>query len=292
MIQFTVPPSQTIPVTLRTWVRNNGISLTQWRKIKASGTILLNNQPAFPYTMVKSGDQICLSVISETGIMPTDIPLSIAYEDEHLLVIDKQAGLLIHPAKDNHTMSLANAVIYYYRKNNSDFGFHPVLRLDRNTSGLVLIAKQPYIQHMLSNKPLIITKRYLAVVAGCPLPQEGLIDAPIARHPNSIIQRIVDTSGQEARTRYRTIICFQEASLLEIELLTGRTHQIRVHLSHSGHPLLGDDLYGGSVSLITRQALHAHHLSFTHPISQKTIAISSPLPEDLQTLLYKLGNKY
>lgn len=288
---FTVPASQETPVLIRSFLRAQGLSLTQWRKAKTAGSILVNGQPATPSTFVSAGDQISIVRQVSTHVVPTDIPVSIIYEDEYILIADKPAGMLIHPTTDNLTHSLANAVMSYYVRNNWKLGFHPVLRLDRNTSGLVLIAKQPYIQHLLSKRPDMISKHYLALVSGCPKAEEGLIDAPIARHPNSIIERIIDCSGQKALTKYRVLHTYQTASMVEAELITGRTHQIRVHFSYIGHPLLGDDLYGGPTDLINRQALHAAELTLTHPVSLLTMHFSSPLPADLQHIIQFLANK-
>lgn len=290
MMIFTVPACQEAPVLLRNFLRSQGLSLTQWRKAKTAGALFVNNQPAAPSMLVIAGDQISITLPVETSIVPLDIPLSIIYEDDHLLIVDKPAGLLIHPTTDRLSKSLANAVMNYYVKSRQHLGFHPVLRLDKNTSGLVLIAKQPYIQHLLSKRADIINKRYLALISGCPQPNEGLIDAPIARHPNSIIERVVASSGQRALTKYRILQSYQNASLAEIELFTGRTHQIRVHFSYIGHPLLGDDLYGGPTALINRQALHAAVLCFEHPISGLTVEVSSPLPADLKNVILSLGD--
>lgn len=289
MMNFTVPDLQTSPLLLRNFLRSQGVSLTQWRKAKTGGTIYVNGQPATPSTFLKAGDQITIASSTENHIIPTNIPLSIMYEDDYILIVDKPAGLLIHPTKDNLANSLANAVTYYYISTNRELGFHPILRLDRNTSGLVLIAKQPYIQHLLTNRKETISKRYLALVSGRPASAEMTIDAPIARHPDSIIERMVASNGQKALTKYRVLQSYLTASLVDIELLTGRTHQIRVHFAHLGHPLLGDDLYGGPTELISRQALHAAELTFTHPVSHLAMHVSSPLPADLQAVLHVLA---
>lgn len=288
---FTVPVCQETPVLLRHFLRSQGLSLTQWRKAKTAGVLLVNNRPAAPSTLVIAGDKISIILPVETSIVPMDIPLSIVYEDAHVLIVDKPAGLLIHPTTDRLARSLANAVMYYYVESSQHLGFHPVLRLDKNTSGLVLIAKQPYIQHLLSKRADLISKRYLALISGCPQSSEGLIDAPIARHPNSIIERVVDSSGQRALTKYHILQSYQDASLAEIELCTGRTHQIRVHFSYIGHPLLGDDLYGGPTALIHRQALHAASLCFKHPVSGLSVKVSSPLPADLKNVILSLTDK-
>ncbi|MCX7781742.1 MAG: RluA family pseudouridine synthase [Negativicutes bacterium] len=292
MLRFIVTDPGNKPWTLRTFLRSQGISQTLWRKIKKDGAIWINKIPAGPESALQAGDEIVIRHTPVSTITPAALALTIAYEDDYLIIVDKPAGMLVHPASGSAEVSLANAVMHYYQTNNHMQGFHPVLRLDRNTSGLVLIAKQPYIQHLLApGDKNVIEKRYLAVVTGVLNPREGLIDAPIGRRPGSIIERTVRSDGQPALTRYQTLAIFPQASLLELELLTGRTHQIRVHLSYIGHPLLGDDLYGGSKSLISRQALHAAKLSFSHPVSGEKVCVSSPLPSDLCHLLDKLSAK-
>jgi len=291
MQDFLVPETVT-PMPIKDFLRRHiGFSLTIWRKIKHAGTLSVNNHIISINHIVYPGDIITVNWQEVCTIVPTNLPLNICYEDDYILIIDKPAGMLVHPTTSENLVTLANAVMHYYRAMKFSYNFHPVHRLDRNTSGLVLIAKQPHIQHLLSNNNIKnINRQYLALASGTILPVEGIIDAPIARHPDSIIQRMVDDSGQHAVTCYKVLKNLNNASLVELTLLTGRTHQIRVHLSHIGHPLLGDDLYGGSRELIGRQALHATRLSFSHPVSGETIDVSSPLPLELLQLLNVLEN--
>lgn len=286
-MDFLVPES-TSPLPIRDFLRRHiGFSLTIWRKIKLSGTLLVNEQPIAINQIVYPGDKITVNWQQECTIVPTELPLTIAYEDDYLLVVDKPAGMLVHPTTSEHITTLANAIMYYFQSKKLPYNFHPVHRLDRNTSGLVLIAKLPYIQHLLSRNDIKqIDRQYLAIATGIIQPMEGIINAPIARHPDSIIQRMVSPNGQHASTAYKVLSTLNNTTLVELTLLTGRTHQIRVHLSHIGHPLLGDDLYGGSKDLINRQALHAAKLHFHHPISGEAIHVSSSLPTDLVKLIY------
>jgi len=286
MLDFLVPEILS-PMPIKDFLRRHiGFSLTIWRKIKQSGTLSVNKHDVPFNHIVYPGDIITVHWSQDCTIVPTKLPLSICYEDDYILIIDKPAGMLVHPTTSEHFTTLANAVIYYFLTTQQPYNFHPVHRLDRNTSGLVLIAKQPHIQHLLSlNDIKHINRQYLAVVTGVIEHAEGAVDAPIARHPESIIQRVVHDSGQNAMTCYKVLKNLNNASLVELTLLTGRTHQIRVHLSHIGHPLLGDDLYGGSKELIDRQALHAVRLSFIHPVSNERIDVSSPLPIDLLELI-------
>lgn len=290
-MDFLVPDSLN-PLPIKDFLRRHiGFSLTIWRKIKLSGTLLVNNEVIPINHIVHPGDRITVTWQQECAIVPTQLPLTICYEDDYLLIVDKPAGMLVHPTTTEHTMTLANAIMYYFTSKQLSYNFHPVHRLDKNTSGLVLIAKLPHIQHLLSRNDIKnINRQYLALASGNITSSTGTIDAPIARHPDSIIERIVDQSGQPAITCYKVLDNLHNASLIELTLLTGRTHQIRVHLSYLGHPLLGDDLYGGSKDLIDRQALHASNLSFTHPVSGELVDVSSPLPPDFQNLLDFLKN--
>lgn len=288
MLEFTVPLTQEI-TPLKHFLQQQGISLTLWRKIKRNGNILINNSLVIAsLAIVHPGDIINISWATDCTIEPMALTLKICYEDDFLLIIDKPANLLVHPSRDANELTLANGVMNYFKETGQDLEFHPVHRLDRQTSGLVVIAKLPHVQHLLSrNNAKALQRIYLAIAAGHPS-ETGVINAPIGRSPDSIIERMVRSDGQPAITHYHVLESFPQASLLEIELLTGRTHQIRVHLAHIGHPLLGDDLYGGTKDLFSRQALHAGKLSFEHPIQKNFVEVSSPLPNDMVKLLSHL----
>lgn len=289
MLKLVVPDTaqpQTVKDFLR---RQSGLSLSAWRKLKTNGTLMINEDFVTINSTVVAGDKVSLTWEDDCSITPTNIPLEICYEDDYLLVINKPAGLLVHPTVKEHNHTLANGIMFYFRQHNLPFSFHPVHRLDRNTSGLILIAKLAHIQHLMTSSNIKNFKRiYLAVVDGLLIPPSGIISAPIGRHPDSIIERMVRPDGQAATTHYQTISSYDKASLVELELLTGRTHQIRVHMAHIGHPLLGDDLYGGSLEYLNRQALHASKLIFEHPILKTAIEIESPLPDDIKLLLARL----
>jgi 23S rRNA pseudouridine1911/1915/1917 synthase len=253
--------------------------------------VIINSHPATVSDLVYPGDNITVSWPNNSTITPENLPLSILYEDNWLLIVNKPAGMLVHPTSGQHSGTLGNAVLYYYSTQNSANGFHPVNRLDRNTSGLVLIAKSPDIQHMLNQKPQQISKQYLAIAAAVPNNTHGVINAPIGRKAGSIIEREVRPDGQQALTYYRLLATFSNTCLLEITLKTGRTHQIRVHLSYIGCPLLGDDLYGGPTHYLQRQALHASKLSLLHPVMKQEISVVSPLPADLTKVISQLGGQ-
>ncbi len=203
---------------------------------------------------------------------------SIYYEDEYLLVINKPAGMLVHPTVKEDGTTLYNYVKNYYEANGIESGLHPVSRLDRNTSGLVIFAKQPRIQFLLSQQQVI--KKYLGITA-----LSGCIEAPIARKEGSIIERCVNENGKYARTDYKVLATAKDKALVELTLYTGRTHQIRVHLAHIGCPLYNDNLYG-TPGPQSRHALHSGYLKFTHPATGRILEISSALPEDLRKIIY------
>ena len=211
-------------------------------------------------------------------------PSMLAYEDDFLLIIDKPAGMLVHPTVSERGTTLYDYVKAYYEANDITAGIHPVSRLDRNTSGLVIFAKEPVVQHWLSQQQ--VEKEYLALACGRFENSEGIIEAPIARKEGSIIERCVDyTRGKYAKTAYEVLAAYSSSTLLKVRLFTGRTHQIRVHLASIGHPLVNDNLYG-TPGPQARHALHAYRLAFKHPVSDVFLEVTRALPEDLQKLLY------
>lgn len=223
------------------------------------------------------------------NIIPIKMDLKIIYEDEALLIIDKPAGIPVHPSILHYTNSLSNGVKYYFDSINLKKKIRPVNRLDRNTSGIVIFAKNQYIQecliHQMQTKEF--KKTYLAVVEGHLKKLNGTIDAPITRKENSIIERCVAENGEKSITHYKVLKQNFEKNydIVECLLETGRTHQIRVHLSYIGHPLIGDTLYGNNSKYISRQALHAYKVEFIHPITNKLTQFTSDLPKDFVSFI-------
>ena len=266
--------------------RHENISSSLWKKIKRQNEFFLNGQKTAPTrAVVKPGDIIEYRITEQSKVIPADLPLTICYEDEYMLIAAKPAGMLTHPLTFEAENTLANAVMHHFQKTGQQIGCHPLYRLDRNTSGLVVFAKLPQLQHLFGGNHQQLKRYYLAIVHGSISPPDGTVDAPIGRTADSIILHQVSLDGKRAVTYYRTLKTYPDYSLVELNLATGRTHQIRVHMAHLGHPLLGDDLYGGRRDLITRHALHAYRLQFTHPFTHEEITVESPLPADMQKLL-------
>jgi 23S rRNA pseudouridine1911/1915/1917 synthase len=215
------------------------------------------------------------------------IPLQIVYEDNHVLVVNKPAGMNTIPSREHPTGSLANALIGYFENIGLQATTHIVTRLDRNTSGLVLIAKHRHTHHLLSEeqKSGAIKRTYVAFAEGVFSERAGKIEKPIGRKQESIIEREIRSDGQYALTYYQVLRTFSDFTMVELQLETGRTHQIRVHLSAIGHPLLGDDLYGGGKNLIERQALHCKKLTFDHPFLNQRLEFTCDLPYDMNQLI-------
>lgn len=222
-----------------------------------------------------------------SGIVPAPGPLDIVYEDEDVIVLNKAAGVSVHPGPGHFDDTLGNFLVDYYEKTRQEADFHPVHRLDRGTSGLIVSAKHPHAQEVLKNQLHTEDFRrvYLAVCEGVPEPWHGTIDAPLGPKPGSLMEQTVRPDGKSARTRYGVLRVWGERALVSLELETGRTHQIRVHMAHIGHPLAGDFLYGTEDrALIDRPALHSGYLSFLHPITGEKLEFGAPLPGDMARL--------
>lgn len=259
-------------------------------KLKKSYNIYLNDEPTFLDKSISLGDTVSVNIDfieDNSNIIPTKMELKILYEDDFLLILDKPAGIPVHPSMEHFTDSLSNGVKYHFDSINLHRKIRPINRLDRNTSGIVLFAKNEYIQECLAKQMQNdeFVKEYIAICTGIFKKKSGIIDFPIARKNNSIIEREVSPNGEYAITNYKILKEFNNMSELLIRLKTGRTHQIRVHMSYIGHSLLGDDLYGEISKLINRQALHAYHVKFKHPVSKETIDIYCEIPLDMKLII-------
>ncbi|CAM3664340.1 RluA family pseudouridine synthase [Mesobacillus zeae] len=276
---------------LREFLQEQGISKTALTDIKfKGGRILVNGEEVTVRYRLKEGDRAETVFPLEkpsAGIAEEFFPLSILYEDEYFLVINKPAGMSTIPSREHPSGSLANGLIGYYKQTGIAATTHIVTRLDRDTSGIVLVAKHRHVHHLMSTQQKAgeLKRTYEALAEGHFHKDEGIVEEPIARKPDSIIERHVDSKGQYACTAYKVVGQYEDFSHIELELKTGRTHQIRVHMAHIGHPLAGDDLYGGSSSKIERQALHCRKIRFRHPFTGKDLHFFAPMPKDLQELL-------
>ncbi len=267
--------------------QKNRLSTALWRKIKWNGTLLRNNAPAGPNDVLQAGDVITCSWDESSPVFPAHVPLDILYEDDALLAVNKPAGMLIHPTGRFTRETLVSAVAGYYTEKGIQAGIHPVYRLDRDTTGIVLIAKSAQGQHALSASHDCIRREYLALAAGIWPSDRGILEQPIARDESHPCRFLVSEKGRPAITEYTVLQQFPTFALLKFRLRTGRTHQIRVHCAHIGHPLVGDGLYGGPVDVLSHQALHAWRLTFRHPVSGKTLVLTAPPEEEIKNMIKK-----
>lgn len=260
------------------------LKLKKLDKIYLNGDVTSVNHPVLENDLIE-----CYLDYEEdnSNIVPTEMPLNIIYEDEAYIVVNKPAGIPVHPSMDHYADSLSNGIAFYFNQIGLKKKIRPVNRLDKDTSGIVIFAKNEYIQECLVRqmKSKEFIKRYIAVVNGNLDNLEGTINAPIARKEGSIIERCVSETGDIAITHYKVLKRKPNFDIVECILETGRTHQIRVHFAYLGHSLLSDTLYGTSSSLINRQALHAYEVEFTHPLSKKKVKYIATVPEDLNKLM-------
>lgn len=259
------------------------------QKLKIGENAWLDGKFVYLNTRGKVGQTLTVKITEQESatIQGENLSISILYEDDLYLAVNKPPGQVVHPNSLYQSGTLANAVVGYWAGKNESRPFRPVSRIDRNTSGIVLVGKTRFAHQQLSwqTKRNLVEKKYLGIVQGCFPLAEGEFPYPIALKPGSRIVREINPGGLPSLTRYKTLQRFKDYTLMEFTLLTGRTHQIRVHCQAAGYPLLGDDLYGGDLGYIQRQALHCHSYAFRHPIQQDTVRIEAPLPEDMRALL-------
>lgn len=264
-------------------------SLKVLQRLKEGERVWVDGRFTYLTARGKEGEILSVQLFSneETTIEGENLPLDILYEDDYLLAVNKPVGQVVHPNNRYPSKTLGNAVVGYWARKGEGRIYRPIHRIDRNTSGVVIIAKNQFSHQQLAwqLERGHIHKRYFGFVQGCVGENSGTIDSRIGFAPNSFIKRLVQDNGEPARTDYRVLRRYAEASFLEFILETGRTHQIRVHCEGIGHPLLGDNLYGGDTSLIDRQALHSSVYAFLHPATGLPLVIRAPFPEDLRHLI-------
>lgn len=312
-IQYTVTKTHQ-GMTIKSFLTQKGYSAQNRKELKSYPRgILCNGCTAYVNHMLMTGDELTITIKEETPsgkLSPVCLPLSVVYEDEDLLIIDKPAQMPIHPSLNNHDNSLANGLAWYYRNENSPFIFRCINRLDKDTSGLTIVAKHAVSAGILSSMAARreIQREYLAIIHGKLTPEQGTVTAPISREEGSILKRTVNyEAGKRAVTHYQVLEQIPKGAvsgpsllsckniindinscrLVLLKLETGRTHQIRVHMAYLGFPLAGDQLYNSDPGEITRQALHSYRLKFTHPMTSEDMEFTAPLPPDMSSLLTK-----
>lgn len=290
IFNYTIPQLNT-PISVKSFLKQQGFSGRSMIVLKGQPeSVLVNGMPVFMTHLMQPEDELEIRLSEETSsehIEPVELPLDILYEDEDLMIVNKAAGMPIHPSQNNRDNSLGNALAWYFARQSRPFVFRCINRLDRDTSGLTIIAKHVVSAGILSAMVAAkgkegIRREYLAIASGNVTPAEGTIDAPLGRKDGSIIERCVDFEhGETAVTHYKVIHSKNGHSLVSLLLETGRTHQIRVHMKHLGFPLIGDYLYNPDMARMSRQALHAYKLDFHHPITGEPMHFTAPLPEDM-----------
>lgn len=271
-------------------MKKSGQTISHNNEQNHDHSILQNGERGYGHSILKKGDTLTVHIPeteSDEKIIPVKMELDILYEDEDILVINKEANVPVHPSIGNYENTLANGVAYYFAQKGQDFVYRCINRLDRDTTGALILAKNPYSAAVLSTqmKRREIRRTYLAIVEGIP-PKSGTIDAPIGRVDGSAITRQVDYEhGERAVTHFTRLAVVekelsQSYSLIELHLETGRTHQIRVHMKHLGYPLPGDYLYHPDYRIIGRQPLHSYQLEFVHPVTEKPMLFTAPVPLD------------
>ena len=287
LFTYTVPPRYDGEM-LQTFLRREcGLSYRMVVKLKTvAGGMTVDGQPCRSIDRIRTGQTVELRMPEDAvKIEGADIPLKIAYEDDYLLVVDKPPYLAVHPSAGKPEPTLANGVVGYFERKGTPLSFRPINRLDRNTSGLLVAAKSPHVAYAMAQKP---EKVYYALVLGH-LTGEGVIDQPIRVKEGCTITREVGEGGKPSLTRWWALASDGEVTLVRVVIETGRTHQIRVHMSWLGYPLAGDTMYGTDETVMPRHALHCGWTAFTHPITGERVELESPLPPDMREVLEARG---
>lgn len=276
--------------------KSMGVSRRMIQRLTRSKGVQVNRRPAWLNAKVRAGDVVTARVAGEeeAGLEPVPMPLDVAFEDADVLVLNKPPFVLVHPTTPEQRETLAHGVAWHLARQGVRARVRPVHRIDRDTSGLVLFARSAHGHHRLDLqlREGTLRREYLALVNGVIGDERGVVDAPIARDPRNPNLRAVRPGGERAVTRYEVVERYAEATLVRLELETGRTHQIRVHMLHAGHAVLGDRQYGRKgLGLMPRQALHASRLAFTHPSSGEPVDVAADLPDDIRSAVAHLNDE-
>ncbi|MEF9991745.1 MAG: RluA family pseudouridine synthase [Romboutsia sp.] len=267
-------------------------SVRSLSKMKREQSVLVNGEFKKPSVKIKEGDLIEVKIEEEIASFESqELNLEILYDDFDLIMVNKPPFMVVHPTKSHYNNTIANGVTNYILGKNESIKIRFVNRLDMNTSGLLIVAKNAYAHHILSTDMSEdkVEKKYITVVKGIVENDEGTINQPIYRQEEDSIKRVIDERGQSSVTHYKVIERLNNATVLEVKLETGRTHQIRVHMEYIGHGIIGDELYGyEDTSLIDRQALHAYSLIFEQPRTKERLEFKANLPKDIEELIEKL----
>lgn len=291
IFEYHISPTDA-PCTVGDYLKKKGYSHQIVVHLKKTENgILVNGEWAYVRTTLNAGDFLKINLLEEAAsenIIPVPMEPDIVYEDEDLVIINKPYNMPVHPSFNNYDNTLANGMAYYYEQKDESFIFRCINRLDRDTTGLLILTKNALSASVLSKqmKNREIHRTYQAIISGIPSPTSGIIDAPITRKEDSAIERCVDFErGERAVTHYKILKTKNIYSLAELSLETGRTHQIRVHMKYIGCPLLGDYLYNPDFSMIERVSLHSYSLAFVHPISGQKLYFCAPLPKDMADIV-------
>ncbi|MBE6116565.1 MAG: RluA family pseudouridine synthase [Erysipelotrichaceae bacterium] len=293
-LTYIIKPEES-GITIKDYLKKKSFSHALIANLKKyEDGIMVNGVRKYTDHHLVSDDELNVCIREKptvSRIMATELKLSVLYEDEDLMVVEKQAGIPIHPSRLNNTETLANAVANYLTDKGIDPVFHCINRLDKDTSGLTIIAKNMYAASLLSEMIRIRTIRrdYLAICEGIFRNKQGSVCAPITRNGTSMIRYVDHENGEYAETDYQVTGEGNGLSLVRLTLKTGKTHQIRVHMKHIGHSLIGDRLYNPDNRIMDRQALHAQKLTFTHPVTGMNISITSDIPADMESVIRKYG---
>ena len=287
IITYTIPENYD-HYKIITFLRQQGYTARSLKLIKEDwGNVRRNGEPTWLTMRVAAGDTVTITIDERGGsedILPVDLPFPVVYEDEDLIVVNKPPFMSIEPSVEHFEDSLGNAAAFYFRQHGLPFVYRCVNRLDRDTSGLTVIAKHFVSSGILGDmvRDRRVQRTYTAICAGEDLPDSGTVDLPISRKPDSVLERWTeDPDGDRAVSRYTVLERRGGLCLVRLRLETGRTHQIRVHMKAIGHPIIGDFLYNPDYSRIARQALHAGSLSFEQPLTKEPLSFEAELPEDM-----------